>query len=269
MRTPSWVVVTDSRFWLMTEYSTTRKGRTYSSFDRKIIMFTDAEAPSNEYPLCSIFLMRCSSTLAADSLSENPASSACDSTLPLPDSSDTTACIVLPTSVGSMWLYECGSLRTAATCRPPLWAKALAPTKGSAAGGGWLHNSATAAAVGVSSLRFWGWIALYPIFTCRSPIMVRRLALPVRSPYPLTHACTSLAPARTATRELATARPVSLWQCTPMRTSGQSATASTARDVRSSTTQGMVPPLVSQSTTVDAPAAAAVRRHMSAYCSPR
>ena len=46
-----------------------------------------------------------------------------------------------------------------------------------------------------------------------------RLALPVRSPRPLSVPCTWRAPARTAAIELATAQPVSSWQWMPIVTS--------------------------------------------------
>ena len=41
-----------------------------------------------------------------------------------------------------------------------------------------------------------------------------RLALPARSPMPFTHTSTCRAPTSRPARELATARPRSLWQCT-------------------------------------------------------
>lgn len=55
--------------------------------------------------------------------------------------------------------------RTAATCRPPLWAKALEPTNGLPKGVGWPHATATSFATLVMRCSFSGWIALYPILT--------------------------------------------------------------------------------------------------------
>ena len=50
------------------------------------------------------------------------------STVPFPDSSDTSTSRSLPTTVGSMCSKVDGSAATPATCIPPLWANALRPT---------------------------------------------------------------------------------------------------------------------------------------------
>ena len=61
-----------------------------------------------------------------------------------------------------------------------------------------------------------------------------RLALPQRSPRPLSVPCTWRAPARTAASELATALPVSLWQWMPRRSPGTCrATSPTMRSISS------------------------------------
>src|SRR5579863_3435498 len=69
------------------------------------------------------------------------------------------------------------------------------------------------------------------------------------------HPCTCVAPARTAARELATAQPESLWKCTPTCVSN----SVTMRLTMRSASCGSVPPLVSHSTSVSAPASAAAR----------
>ncbi len=88
-----------------------------------------------------------------------------------------------------------------------------------------------------------------------------RLALPQRSPSPLSVPCTWRAPARTAASELATAFSVSSWQWMPRWSPGTDfATSPTMR----STSSGSVPPLVSHSTTQRAPASYAAVTHSSA-----
>ena len=57
-----------------------------------------------------------------------PASSARATTVPLPDSSDTSSSRWFPTTSGSMCSNVRGSVRMPATCMPPLWANALRPT---------------------------------------------------------------------------------------------------------------------------------------------
>ena len=92
-------------------------------------------------------------------------------------------------------------------------------------------------------------------------MIVIRLALPVRSPMPLTVPCTCVAPASTAVSVLATAQPESSWQWMPSAAPG-SASRTTASAVR--ICGGSEPPLVSHSTTRSAPASAAARRQSSA-----
>ena len=80
--------------------------------------------------------------------------------------------------------------------------------------------------------------------------------MPQRSPKPLIVPWTCTAPASTAASELATANSQSLWQWMPTGTATDSTTFRTARAMSS----GIVPPLVSQSTTMPAPASAAARK---------
>ena len=61
---------------------------------------------------------------------------------------------------------------------------------------------------------------------------------------------------------LATPQPASSWVWMPTRT--VEPTAATTSLMAAPTTWGRVPPLVSQQTTVSAPASAAARRHRSA-----
>ena len=92
-------------------------------------------------------------------------------------------------------------------------------------------------------------------------MIVIRLALPVRSPIPLTVPCTCVAPASTAVSVLATAQPESSWQWIPSAVPG-SASRTTASAVR--ICGGSEPPFVSHSTRRSAPASAAARRQSSA-----
>ncbi len=89
---------------------------------------------------------------------------------------------------------------------------------------------------------------------------MQRLALPVRSPYPLTQPWTWIAPARTAARVLATAQPESSWQWIPATAPKRPTTSPTTRSMWS----GSIPPRVSQSPTVSAPASRAASRQRSA-----
>ena len=77
-------------------------------------------------------------------------------------------------------------------------------------------------------------------------MIVVRLALPVRSPSPLSVPWTWPAPASTAAIELATAQPVSSWQWMPTVTSAPK-WARTAPTI-SPISWGSDPPLVSHST---------------------
>ena len=89
-------------------------------------------------------------------------------------------------------------------------------------------------------------------------MIVVRLALPVRSPSPLSVPWTWPAPANTAAIELATAQPVSSWQWMPIVTS-RPTWACTAATI-SPTSWGSDPPLVSHSTTWLAPLTTAASR---------
>ena len=86
-------------------------------------------------------------------------------------------------------------------------------------------------------------------------MIVVRLQLPVRSPYPLMVPCTWTAPPRTPASALATPVPASSWRCTPTPTSlpKYSTTARTMCSIWS----GNEPPLVSHSTSRLAPACTA------------
>ena len=77
-------------------------------------------------------------------------------------------------------------------------------------------------------------------------MIVVRLALPVRSPRPLSVPWTWRAPARTAAIELATAQPVSSWQWMPIVTSAP--TWACTAPTMASISWGSEPPLVSHST---------------------
>ena len=94
------------------------------------------------------------------------------------------------------------------------------------------------------------------------------LALPQRSPYPLIVACTWRIPACTAAIEFATASSASLWVWIPQVTAGASGSASSAARVSPtirSRSSVSVPPFVSHSTRLRAPAWRAARRVASAY----
>ena len=109
----------------------------------------------------------------------------------------------------------------ALTCTPPLWAKALRPTKGRLCTGTTLAVSFTKRDSDLSFLRFSAGMQSRFIFRLRTGIMAVRSALPQRSPKPLIVPCTMTAPARTAAMELARASPQSLWVWMPSRTPGQ------------------------------------------------
>ena len=99
-----------------------------------------------------------------------------------------------------------------------------------------------------------------PIFSCSAGRIEARLALPQRSPYPLTVPWTRRAPAATAASELATAHSASLWVWMP--TSTPSPSSATTAAVAAPTNSGRLPPLVSQRVTFSAPASAAARAHL-------
>ena len=94
----------------------------------------------------------------------------------------------------------------------------------------------------------------WPSFSCRLGMIEQRLALPQRSPRPLMVPCTCVAPACTARMELATAISLSLWQWMPTAAFGKR--AQTVR-VMSKISSGKLPPLVSHSTRLSAPASTA------------
>src|SRR5699024_1426578 len=102
----------------------------------------------------------------------------------------------LPSRRGSVCWYRSGSTRIALACRPALCAKALSPTYGARGLTGMLTISPIAWAIRVVSASVSAGTSAIPIFSWRSASIVIRSALPVRSPYPLTQACTWLAPAR-------------------------------------------------------------------------
>ena len=109
---------------------------------------------------------------------------------------------------------------------PASWAKALRPT---IALFGWGQTPVTVerwALVGQrSSVRI---PVSSPTVSPRTLTAITnssREALPARSPIPLIVHSTCRAPASTAARELATARPRSLWQCTEMTAPGMSLTS--------------------------------------------
>ena len=109
---------------------------------------------------------------------------------------------------------------------PASWAKALRPTM---ALFGWGHTPVTVERwllVGVRSS------VLIPVSRPRASRRTLSAmtnssseALPARSPMPLIVHSTCRAPASTAARELATARPRSLWQWTEMTAPGMSLTS--------------------------------------------
>ena len=89
-----------------------------------------------------------------------------------------------------------------------------------------------------------------------------RLALPVRSPYPLIVPWSCVAPASTAATELATAQPVSFWAWMPIGRSPKWATTSPTMRPMS---WGSVPPFVSHSTSVSTSLVAAASSTRRAY----
>ena len=93
-------------------------------------------------------------------------------------------------------------------------------------------------------------------------MVVTRSQLPHRSPTPLIVPCTCVAPASTAARAFATPHPESLCVWMPTSTSGNSRTV---RATMAFNSVGSVPPLVSQRTSVVAPASAAARSTASEY----
>ena len=159
---------------------------------------------------------------------------------------------------------------TAATCCPPLCANAPWPTKGCCSGSARLAISAT---VRDSSLNLSTEVcgsASNPSFSTRLDTTETRFALPHRSPYPLMVPCTISAPAITPASELATASSQSLCVWMPTRVwLPMPASALRTASTPCSIAAGWLPPLVSQSTTHDAPARAAERHTSIAYSASR
>mmetsp|Transcript_5756 Transcript_5756/g.23966 ORF Transcript_5756/g.23966 Transcript_5756/m.23966 type:complete len:238 (-) Transcript_5756:503-1216(-) len=156
-----------------------------------------------------------------------------------PESSLTSTRCALPTARGSTCSYARESFATAATWRPPLCAKADAPTYGRASSCARLRVSSTNrdSAVrsttshetrvrGPSSGWSGGLLLLVVVgaastrsdLSARAPTTAQRSALPHRSPTPLTVPWTTVAPPRTAASEFATARPASLCAWIPTLT---------------------------------------------------
>ena len=138
---------------------------------------------------------------------------------------------------------------------PPLWANAELPTNGWPRRKFMFAVSYTNRLSSVSRSSPPGPRTSIPSFSDRFAQAAIRSALPHRSPTPLIVPCTCTAPARTAARVFAVARSESLWQWMP---TGQR-TASFAAATASATKSGRLPPLVSHSTPISAPASAAAR----------
>src|SRR3972149_10948024 len=100
---------------------------------------------------------------------------------------------------------------------PPLWSKALAPAYGWCFRCGRLASSLTNLAVLLNFVICSADRQSRFIFTFRAGMIEQRLALPQRSPKPLTVPCTIDAPSLTAEREPATAVSESLWAWVPGR----------------------------------------------------
>ena len=149
----------------------------------------------------------------------------------------------------------------AATCSPALCANALAPTNGCWEWGARFASSSAKCDSSDSRASCSSLTTSMPSFSFRLAITEMMLALPQRSPQPLTQACTCVAPASTASSVLATAMSPSLCTWMPMAQS----TASSAFVTPSTIAPGSAPPLVSQSATVEAPAPAAARSVAIAY----
>ena len=109
-----------------------------------------------------------------------------------------------------------------------------------------------------------------PSFSAKLETTETRFALPHRSPYPLMVPCTMSAPATTPSSVLATASSQSLWVWIP--TLAELPISRSAPRIASTPAliaDGMLPPLVSQRTTQDAPARAAERQTSVAYSASR
>ena len=91
---------------------------------------SEASAASNDQPRASrSFTLRTAEFSASGwPARSTPSSRPLSSRLARPAISVTSTRMSLPTTVGSMWLYNNGSTLIALACRPALWAKADDPT---------------------------------------------------------------------------------------------------------------------------------------------
>ena len=149
---------------------------------------------------------------------------------------------------------------------PAFVAKAEAPTKGAWRSGCRFRSSSRARDERVSSPSDASEIPVsnrdaYSGFSASAPMSVTRLALPQRSPRPLSVPWIWRAPASTAASEFATAQPQSSWAWMPSLSPGMAFV--TSRTMRS-TSCGSVPPLVSHRTIQRAPASCAAPAQASA-----
>ena len=99
-------------------------------------------------------------------------------------------------------------------------------------------------------------IVSIPIFNVKFGIAAHKSAFPARSPYPLMHPWTWVAPASTAAKLFATAHPLSLWKWTPSTHEVLARTSETTWDAPA----GSIPPFVSHSTSASAPEVSAASR---------
>ena len=148
---------------------------------------------------------------------------------------------------------------------PALCAKAESPTNGWCCHGGRFASSEAKRARSRSSRRLTSGIDWSPSLSVRFGMIDTRFAFPHRSPKPFSVPWTCSAPSRTAASEFATAHSPSLWAWIP---SGASTCRRASRTI-SATSEGSVPPFVSQSTRTRAPARSATRRVSSAYSGSR
>ena len=151
-------------------------------------------------------------------------------------------------------------MRIADTCIPALCANAESPTNGWLCQGVRFASSKANRATSRSSRRWASGIAWSPSFSVTFGMIEIRLAFPQRSPNPLRVPWTCSAPSTTAASEFATAHSPSLCAWIP---SGVRTCRRVSRTI-SATSEGSVPPLVSQSTRQRAPARSAARRVSSA-----
>ena len=145
-----------------------------------------------------------------------PALGAFSTIVPLPESSEMSTSRLLPTTAGSMCSKVCASARTPAACRPGLVREGVLADVGLRGIGRAVEQLVDEVRrLGQARQALGGQQLGMPIFSCRSAMIVIRLALPVRSPMPLIVPCTCVAPASTAVSVLATAQPESSWVWMP------------------------------------------------------